>query len=79
MGASVVQYSEDQAAAHDAVAALLQEAGINLDDQLLTAPKSGKPAAMAITGKAGSGKTLLLAELCKALQDAGADLVSGDY
>lgn len=79
MGATVVQYSEDQAAAHDAVAALLQEAGINLDDQLLTAPKSGKPAVMAITGKAGSGKTLLLAELCKALQDAGADLVSGDY
>ncbi|ABG31267.1 conserved hypothetical protein [Roseobacter denitrificans OCh 114] len=34
---------------------------------------------MAITGKAGSGKTLLLAELYKAIQEAGVDVVSGDY
>ena len=34
---------------------------------------------MAITGKAGSGKTLLLAELYKALEDAGVEVVSGDY
>ncbi len=79
MVAPVVQYSEDQAAAHDAVAALLQEAGINLDDQLLTPPKSSKTAVMAITGKAGSGKTLLLAELFKTLKDAGVEIVSGDY
>ncbi|MEM9576476.1 MAG: AAA family ATPase [Pseudomonadota bacterium] len=79
MGASVVQYSEDQAAAHDAVAALLLEAGINLDDQLLTSPKSSKAAVMAITGKAGSGKTLLLAELFKTLKTAGVEIVSGDY
>ena len=30
-------------------------------------------------GKAGSGKTLLLAELVKALEAAGVDIVSGDY
>ncbi|MCP3878447.1 MAG: AAA family ATPase, partial [Sulfitobacter sp.] len=34
---------------------------------------------MAVTGKAGSGKTLLLAELYKALENAGVDIVSGDY
>ncbi|AAV93691.1 helicase, ATP-dependent, putative [Ruegeria pomeroyi DSS-3] len=34
---------------------------------------------MAVIGKAGSGKTLLLAELCKALTTAGVQVVSGDY
>jgi len=34
---------------------------------------------MAVIGKAGSGKTLLLAELYKALENAGVDVVSGDY
>ena len=34
---------------------------------------------MAVTGKAGSGKTLLLAALVAALAEAGVDLVSGDY
>ena len=33
----------------------------------------------AVIGKAGSGKTLLLAELYKALQNAGVEVVSGDY
>ncbi|MEO9629527.1 MAG: AAA family ATPase, partial [Sulfitobacter sp.] len=32
-----------------------------------------------VTGKAGSGKTLLLAELYRALEAAGVDIVSGDY
>jgi len=32
-----------------------------------------------VIGKAGSGKTLLLAELYKALENAGVDVVSGDY
>ena len=30
-------------------------------------------------GKAGSGKTMLLAELYRALEKAGVDIVSGDY
>ena len=34
---------------------------------------------MAVVGKAGSGKTLLLAELCRALSDAGVEIVSGDW
>ena len=79
MGDAVVQYSDDQAVAYDAVSTLLKGAGINLDDQLLSPPQSTKDAVMAVTGKAGSGKTLLLAELYKALQEAGVDVVSGDY
>lgn len=72
-------YSDDQAAAHDAVCAMLQTAGVSLDDDLLMPPKGNKHQVMAVTGKAGSGKTLLLAELYKALEAAGVDIVSGDY
>ncbi|WP_439121667.1 ATP-dependent DNA helicase [Marivita sp.] len=72
-------YSEDQAAAHDAVADMLRDAGVDLDDGILLPPNDSKTKIMAITGKAGSGKTLLLAELCKSLQNAGVDIVSADY
>ena len=52
---------------------------MNLTDALLTPPRDGKSAVMGLMGKAGSGKTLLLAELVKALRSAGVDVVSGDY
>jgi AAA domain-containing protein/UvrD-like helicase family protein len=71
--------SDDQASAYDAVTELLRGAGIDLDDSLLTPPKFSKTSVMAITGKAGSGKTLLLAELYRALENAGVEVVSGDY
>jgi len=76
---TALTFSDDQADAHDRVAEMLRAAGVNLDDGLLLPPRDGKAKIMAITGKAGSGKTLLLAELCKALQAAGVDVVSGDY
>jgi exodeoxyribonuclease-5 len=72
-------YSDDQATAHDAVVEMLRGAGIDLDDALLRPPGGGKDQVMAITGKAGSGKTLLLAELYQALEKAGVAIVSGDY
>jgi len=72
-------YSDDQANAFDAVSAMLKSAGISLEDDLLMPPKGTKAQVMAVTGKAGSGKTLLLAELYKALEKAGVDIVSGDY
>ncbi|MFL4468574.1 ATP-dependent RecD-like DNA helicase [Tateyamaria armeniaca] len=71
--------SDDQAGAYDAVTDMLRSAGIDLDDALLTPPKSSATSVMAITGKAGSGKTLLLAEFYKALEATGVDVVSGDY
>ncbi|UWR21667.1 ATP-dependent RecD-like DNA helicase [Sulfitobacter sp. S190] len=74
-----VTYSDDQATAFDAVTQMLQRAGVNLDDSLLMPPKGTTSEVMAVTGKAGSGKTLLLAELYKALESAGVDIVSGDY
>ncbi|WP_377508659.1 ATP-dependent RecD-like DNA helicase [Octadecabacter sp. R77987] len=80
MSLPALTFSHDQAEAWDAIAEALRSAGINLDDQLLM-PPAGDPAAsvMAVVGKAGSGKTLLLAELFKALRDTGVDVVSGDW
>jgi exodeoxyribonuclease-5 len=72
-------FSDDQAVAYDSITEMLRGAGIDLDDQLLTPPRSSKATVMAVTGKAGSGKTLLLAELYKALEAAGVEVVSGDY
>ncbi|MDE4140356.1 MULTISPECIES: ATP-dependent DNA helicase [Rhodobacterales] len=74
----LIQFSDDQAAAFDSVTALLHQAGVELDDGLLHPPR-GDAGVMAVIGKAGSGKTLLLAELYKALEDAGVEVVSGDY
>ncbi len=80
MPAPAPAFSADQAAAWEAAAAALGEAGVDL------AARSAGPAGedragtvLAITGKAGSGKTLLLAEIAKALQAAGVRVVSGDW
>ncbi|MBP8931665.1 MAG: AAA family ATPase, partial [Paracoccus sp.] len=71
--------SPDQAEAWDALAALLEDAGIDLISEEIAPPQPGKGRVMAVIGKAGSGKTLLLAELTKALRTAGVDIISGDY
>ncbi|SLN61140.1 ATP-dependent RecD-like DNA helicase [Roseovarius gaetbuli] len=72
-------YSPDQAEAHDRISQMLRGAGVDLDDSMLTPLQEGKQAVMAVVGKAGSGKTLLLAALYHALEEAGVDIVSGDY
>ncbi len=72
-------FSDDQAEAHDRISEVLREVGVDLEDALLTPPREGKSSVMAVVGKAGSGKTLLLAELYRALEDAGVDIVSGDW
>ncbi|GHE99129.1 ATPase [Aliiroseovarius zhejiangensis] len=72
-------FSDDQADAHDRVAEMLRGAGVDLDDALLTPLSDGTSQVMAVVGKAGSGKTMLLAELYRALEDAGVEVVSGDW
>ena len=71
--------SPDQAEAWDALAEVLAGAGIDLAAEEIAPPQPGKGRVMAVIGKAGSGKTLLLAELTRALRDSGVELVSGDY
>ncbi len=79
MSSTSVTFSHDQAEAFDNISSLLKGLGVDLDEGLLTPAIEGKQAIAAVTGKAGSGKTLLLAEMVKALEGAGVDIVSGDY
>ena len=76
-------FSDDQAEAFDQVTAELLAMGVDLGNASLT-PRAelGAPAkssVLAVVGKAGSGKTMLLASLYRALVTAGVDIVSGDY
>ena len=74
-----LSFSDDQAGAYDRVTEMLRSTGIDLDNTNLNLSSRSDPAIMAVIGKAGSGKTLLLASLYRALQDAGIEIVSGDY
>ena len=75
MTALPVTFSEDQAAAFDTVAELLRGAGVNMDNGLLLPPREAGSGVMAVIGKAGSGKTMLLAELYRALAARGAQVI----
>ena len=80
MPAEVLPFSDDQAEAWDRLAEALRGAGVDPDDGILTPPAEGGPGrVLAVTGKAGSGKTMLLAALTKALRGAGVEIVSGDW
>ncbi|NNF24551.1 MAG: ATP-dependent helicase [Rhodobacteraceae bacterium] len=71
--------SDDQAEAWDRVAEMMRSAGVDLLQETITPDASAKPSVLAILGRAGTGKTLLLARLAEALADAGVQTVSGDY
>lgn len=79
MSSTTLTFSDDQATAFDTIAELLRGVGVDIEDALLTPPRDDGAGVMAVIGKAGSGKTLLLAELYRALEAAGVEVVSGDY
>ena len=79
MAVSQINFSDDQAEAFDAVAEILRSSGIDLEDNLLTPLPNGQSSVAAVIGKAGSGKTLLLAQLYHALRETNMKIVSGDY
>ncbi|MHC0054780.1 ATP-dependent DNA helicase [Actibacterium sp. D379-3] len=73
-------FSEDQAEAFDRVTDVLRGVGVDIDEGHLTPHGEGQDGrVLAVIGKAGSGKTMLLAKLYEALEEAGVDIVSGDY
>ncbi|MBM3606597.1 MAG: ATPase [Alphaproteobacteria bacterium] len=71
--------SPDQADAWDALAETFGAAGIDIIAEELHPPQEGKGRVMAIIGKAGSGKTLMLSQITKALLETGVELISPDY
>ncbi|WP_114964361.1 ATP-dependent DNA helicase [Alkalilacustris brevis] len=75
------QFSEDQAEAHDRLAEMLRQAGVDIEAGALAPPGGAEPGSqvLAVLGRAGSGKTMLLAALTQALVDAGVEIVSADY
>ena len=79
MSARPLQFSEDQAEAHDRVAEMLRAQGVDLDEGTTTPAGEGVERVMAVVGRAGSGKTVLLAELYRALRGAGVDIIAPDY
>jgi exodeoxyribonuclease-5 len=79
MSKTSLTFSDDQAEAYDAVSTVLRQVGVDLENGLVQSGDEETTYVRAVIGKAGSGKTLLLAELYKALDDAGVDIVSGDY
>ena len=79
MSGQSITYSEDQAAAYDRLTDVLRSMGVDLDAETLLPAAEGKGQVVAVIGKAGSGKTMLLAELVKALETTGVELVSGDW
>ena len=76
---AVLEFSDDQAEAFDRVSDVLRRVGVDIEDESLTPRAEGRGAVLAIVGKAGSGKTLLLAHLARALAEAGVETVTGDY
>ncbi|MGL4310072.1 MAG: ATP-dependent DNA helicase [Paracoccaceae bacterium] len=71
--------SADQAEAYDRLTDAFRAAGIDLENGGLRPEATAGNQVLAVTGKAGSGKTLLLAELCKELAAAGVETISGDW
>jgi exodeoxyribonuclease-5 len=75
----VIRLSDDQAEAFDRISEIMLEAGVDLEDATLVPPTGKDDAILAVLGKAGSGKTLLLGEIVTALSEAGVQVVSADY
>lgn len=72
-------FSDDQAEAFDRLSAALAGHGIDLAEGVTTPVTDGRASVLAIVGKAGSGKTMLLAELYRSLRAAGVAVISGDH
>ena len=79
MSLPAITFSDDQAHAFDRITDVLRNAGVDLDRDMLSPATEGKDSVLAVVGKAGSGKTLLLAHLVRALESAGMEIVSGDW
>ena len=74
-------FSDDQAAAWSAITMRMARHGVAVaeGDTSPQTEHSGPGEVIAVTGKAGSGKTLLLARMAARLKEIGLAAVTGDY
>lgn len=79
MQAPALIFSDDQAEAYDRLAVAFAGAGIDLSEAELSPMAEGRTSVLAVVGKAGSGKTMLLAELYRGLKAAGVEVILPDY
>ena len=75
----MIKLSDDQAEAYDQITQLLLEAGVDIVNSDLLPVAKEVESVTAVLGKAGSGKTLLLAQIVEALSEMGLEAVSADY
>ena len=74
-----MQFSDDQTNAYDKILEVLSESGIDIKKENISPLVRKKNKELTIVGKAGSGKTLLLAKIVSDLNQLGVETVSGDY
>ncbi len=79
MPAPALALSADQSEAWDRVATILDGAGVSLSEETTRPAAEGRQSVVAVLGRAGTGKTLLLARLAETLTAAGVETVTGDY
>lgn len=74
-----MKFSDDQAQAYDAISEVLKKAGVDIDNGELLPEAVEDVQVLAVLGKAGSGKTMLLSKLVEAVNEAGVQTISADY
>jgi len=79
MSAPPITFSHDQAEAFDQISELLRGQGVDIENGVLSAPAGQESLVFAVMGKAGSGKTMLLAKMFETLEDCGVEIITGDY
>ena len=75
----LVYFSGDQTKAYNEVVSNLKLSGIDLSEKKLSKKPSRQASLLSIIGKAGTGKTLLIAKLFEALKSSGVNIITGDY
>jgi exodeoxyribonuclease-5 len=74
-----MEFSSDQKLARDRIIEPLRASGVDLTGSEILPDGGGDQPAIAVLGKAGSGKPVLLANIVSGLNEAGVTPVSADY
>ena len=75
----IVVYSADQSAALEQVQEILLNAGVDLNSKTSSQINENSKSLIAVIGRAGSGKTMLLTDLVARVKESGVRLILPDY